>query len=35
MQGTVSTLRTALWDNLKVLYDRFPTEYGEMKISTV
>jgi hypothetical protein len=35
MQGTVTLLRNTLWDNLKTIFNKFPTQGGEMSISTV
>ena len=35
MQSTVSNLRNSLWSNLKTVYDQFPTQQGEIQVSTV
>jgi hypothetical protein len=35
MQGTVSNLRNSLWSNLKTIFNKFPTNAGEMAITTV
>jgi hypothetical protein len=35
MQGTVATLRSSLWNNLKGIFDKFPTQGGDMSITTV
>lgn len=35
MQNSISGLRTSLWNNLKTIFDKFPTKAGEMDLSTV
>lgn len=35
MQGSIANLRGGLWDNLKLVFDKFTTNNGEMQISTV
>jgi len=35
MQSSVSNLRTSLWNNLKTIFDKFPTKGGEMELATV
>lgn len=35
MSNTVTNLRSGLWGNLKAFYDKFPTQQGELAISTV
>lgn len=35
MQSSVSSLRTSLWNNLKTIFNKFPTKEGEMELSTV
>ena len=35
MQGVVENLRSLLWSNLKILFDKFASKSGEMEILAV
>lgn len=35
MQSSVTSFRNSLWDNLKTIFNKFPTNGGEMSITTV